>query len=98
MRIEASVESLYYASGAVTEVFEVKVLATDPLKEVRTITEAGDEQPWELKGYPNRGTTGICRSGSPTCFEAPRWRCDGMASLRRNWALLFRRRSKYLFV
>ncbi len=57
VRIEASVESLYYASGAVTEVFEVKVLATDPLKEVRTITEAGDEQPWELKGYPNRGTT-----------------------------------------
>jgi len=55
LRILASVESLYYASGVVTHDFEVKVLATDPLKDVRTIV-ADEEPPWERYGYPNRGT------------------------------------------
>jgi hypothetical protein len=57
VQIQASVESLYYASGVVSQAFEVKVLATDPLQEVRTIMAAGDERPWEQKDYPNRGTT-----------------------------------------
>ncbi|MCP1477616.1 hypothetical protein ABIA54_003538 [Pseudomonas sp. EB276 TE3739] len=57
VQIQASVESLYYASGAVSQAFEVKVLATDPLKEIRTIIGDGDERPWDQKGYPNRGTT-----------------------------------------
>jgi len=55
LQILASVESPYYASGVVTQAFEVKVLATDPLKEVRTLV-AEEERPWEQKGYPNRGT------------------------------------------
>ena len=55
LQIQASIESPYYARGFVTEAFEVKVLATDPLKEVRTLV-AEEERPWEQKGYPNRGT------------------------------------------
>lgn len=55
LQILASIESPYYASGVVTQAFEVKVLATDPLKEVRTLV-AEEERPWEQKGYPNRGT------------------------------------------
>ncbi|NYH10254.1 hypothetical protein [Pseudomonas moraviensis] len=54
VRIVASVESLYYASGVVVQDFEIKVLATDPWKDVRTIV-ADEERPWEQKGYPNRG-------------------------------------------
>lgn len=57
VQIQASVESLYYASGAVSQAFEVKVLATDPLQDIRTIIGEGDERPWDQKGYPNRGTT-----------------------------------------
>ncbi|WP_415773519.1 hypothetical protein [Pseudomonas sp. LB3P38] len=54
--IEASVESLYYATGVVTQTFEVRVLATDPWKDVLAVTE-GVETRWEEKtGYPNRGT------------------------------------------
>jgi hypothetical protein len=56
LRIEASIESLYYASGVVAKTFEVTVLATDPLKDVRTIVAQAQTQPWEQKGYPNRGT------------------------------------------
>ncbi|MCX2544699.1 hypothetical protein [Pseudomonas sp. COW5] len=55
LQILASIESPYYASGVVTQAFEAKVLATDPLKEVRTLV-AEEERPWEQKGYPNRGT------------------------------------------
>ncbi|MGY2438674.1 hypothetical protein [Pseudomonas sp. SDO52101_S400] len=54
LRIMASVESPYYASRVVSQVFEVKVLTTDPLKDVLTIV-AGAERPWEQPGYPNRG-------------------------------------------
>ncbi|WP_435037836.1 Ig-like domain-containing protein [Pseudomonas neuropathica] len=56
LRIEASIESLYYASGVVAETFEVTVLETDPLKDVRTIVAEEQKQPWEQQGYPNRGT------------------------------------------
>ncbi|MCU1751294.1 hypothetical protein [Pseudomonas sp. 6D_7.1_Bac1] len=54
--IEAWVASLYYASGVFTQGFEVRVLATDPWKEVKAVID-GKETPWDEKtGYPNRGT------------------------------------------
>jgi hypothetical protein len=54
--IKASVESRYYAAGVVTETLAVRVLATDPWKEVRAVVD-GIEARWEEKtGYPNRGT------------------------------------------
>ncbi|CAN7696219.1 Ig-like domain-containing protein [Pseudomonas brassicacearum] len=56
VEIQASVESLYYASGVLTQTLMVRVLATDPWKDVRTVVE-GVESPWEEKtGYPNRGS------------------------------------------
>ncbi|WP_213938296.1 hypothetical protein [Pseudomonas sp. dw_612] len=55
--IEATVESLYYASGVVTHQLSVQALATDPWRDVRVVTEAG-ATPWaEKTGYPNRGST-----------------------------------------
>ena len=54
--IKASVESRYYAAGVVTETLAVRVLATDPWKEVLAVVD-GVEARWEEKtGYPNRGT------------------------------------------
>jgi hypothetical protein len=54
--IEASVQSLYYASGRLTQALNVRVLATDPWKEVMAIVD-GIEAPWNEKtGYPNRGS------------------------------------------
>ncbi|AHL35693.1 hypothetical protein CD58_23705 [Pseudomonas brassicacearum] len=54
--IEASVESPYYATGVVTQTLAVRVLATDPWKEVQAVVE-GEQAPWEDKiGYPNRGS------------------------------------------
>ncbi|WP_223511809.1 hypothetical protein [Pseudomonas sp. GL-B-19] len=54
--IQASVDSPYYAAGVVTQALEVRVLATDPWKEVLAVVE-GDEKRWEEKtGYPNRGS------------------------------------------
>lgn len=53
--IEASVVSLYYSSGKFTQAFDVRVLATDPLKEVMVIVD-GEAARWaEKTGYPNRG-------------------------------------------
>ncbi|MFJ2363008.1 hypothetical protein ACIPIN_04680 [Pseudomonas sp. NPDC087697] len=54
--IAASVVSLYYASGVSTQAFDVRVLATDPWKEVMAVID-GKETRWDEKtGYPNRGT------------------------------------------
>ncbi|WP_448725029.1 hypothetical protein [Pseudomonas farris] len=54
--IYASVESRYYAAGVVTETLAVRVLATDPWKEVLAVVD-GVGARWEEKtGYPNRGT------------------------------------------
>ncbi|SEN51883.1 hypothetical protein [Pseudomonas sp. NFACC39-1] len=54
--IQASVESLYYASGVLTQTLTVRVLATDPWKDVLAVVE-GVESRWEEKtGYPNRGS------------------------------------------
>lgn len=56
VEIEASVESLYYPSGVFTQTFAVRVLATDPWKDVMAVV-AGVESPWDEKnGYPNRGS------------------------------------------
>ncbi|WP_085689478.1 MULTISPECIES: Ig-like domain-containing protein [unclassified Pseudomonas] len=53
--IVASVPSLYYTSGVVTQNLEVKVLATDPWAEVMAVV-ADKSEPWALKtGWPNRG-------------------------------------------
>lgn len=54
--IKAAVESPYYASGEVTHEFAVKVLATDPWKELRTIVDAVPSD-WDAPGYPNRGSS-----------------------------------------
>ncbi|MGF6703839.1 hypothetical protein [Pseudomonas frederiksbergensis] len=54
--IEASVQSLYYASGRLTQALNVRVLATDPWKDVMAVVD-GIEAPWNEKtGYPNRGS------------------------------------------
>ena len=55
--IEATAESLYYASGVFTHPMTVHALATDPWRDVRVLTE-GIATPWaEKTGYPNRGST-----------------------------------------
>ncbi|MEB0046398.1 MULTISPECIES: hypothetical protein [unclassified Pseudomonas] len=63
--IEATVESLYYASGVVSTTLPVRVLATDPWKTLLAVVE-GTQTPWEEKtGYPNRG------SGYPVQVRLP---------------------------
>lgn len=74
VQVQASVESLYYASGAVTHVFEVKVLATDPLKELCTLDAQGVAHSWEQMGYPNRGTVYDLRIRFPEIL----WNTDVM--------------------
>ncbi|PTT32520.1 hypothetical protein DBR18_03340, partial [Pseudomonas sp. HMWF021] len=54
--VQASVDSLYYESGVFTQGLAVRVLASDPWKEVMAVAE-GIPQPWEDRiGYPNRGS------------------------------------------
>lgn len=53
--IEASVESRYYATGVATEQFTVRVLATDPWRDLRAVVDDG-ETAWDAQGYPNRGS------------------------------------------
>ncbi|VVN40705.1 hypothetical protein [Pseudomonas fluorescens] len=86
--IDASVESLYYASGVWTENIEVPVLANDPWKDLRAVVE-GVETAWDAQGYPNRGTSHDLRvrlplpSGSPlleTGFSL-RWSGDSPEQL-----------------
>ncbi|TKJ71263.1 hypothetical protein PkoCFBP13504_29400 [Pseudomonas koreensis] len=52
--VVASVDSPYYASGVYTEPFTVRVLATDPWKDLRAVVEDA-ETAWDANGYPNRG-------------------------------------------
>lgn len=54
--IEASVGSPYYSSGVYTEQFNVRVLATDPWKDLRAVVDEV-ETAWDANGYPNRGST-----------------------------------------
>jgi hypothetical protein len=53
--IEATVESRYYTSGVTTEQFTVRVLATDPWRDLRAVVDDG-ETAWDAQGYPNRGS------------------------------------------
>jgi hypothetical protein len=56
VQIEASVESLYFCSGVFTQTFAVRVLATDPWRDLSAVVE-GVATRWEEKtGYPNRGS------------------------------------------
>lgn len=55
--IHASVISLYYVTGVETTTLNIRVLATDPWKDVLAVVD-GSELPWTQKtGYPNRGST-----------------------------------------
>ncbi|MCF4994295.1 hypothetical protein GIW70_07670 [Pseudomonas syringae] len=55
--VQASVDSAYYESGVYTETTVLRVLATDPWKELMAVS-GGIEARWEEKtGYPNRGTS-----------------------------------------
>lgn len=54
--VVASVASLFYASGVVTQSLEVQVLAKSPWPEVMAVV-ADKADPWALKtGWPNRGS------------------------------------------
>ena len=65
-QIEASVESLYYAAGVVSQILEVRVLETDPWKDVMAVVE-GAQARWEEKtGYPNRGSDYAVELGLPS--------------------------------
>jgi hypothetical protein len=55
--VQASVESLYYGSGVVTEDMQVRVLATDPWKHVLAVVDDMAALWHEKTGYPNRGST-----------------------------------------
>ncbi|VVQ31429.1 hypothetical protein [Pseudomonas fluorescens] len=68
--IEASVESLYYASGVWTEKFNVPVLANDPWKDLRAVVE-GDETAWDTQGYPNRGSSHDLQVRLPLAADSP---------------------------
>jgi hypothetical protein len=57
LAIQASVASPYYASGVETTTLDVRVLATDPWKDVLAVVDS-NALPWAQKtGYPNRGST-----------------------------------------
>lgn len=68
--IEASVESLYYASKVWTETFEVPVLDRDPWKDLRAVVE-GDETAWDAQGYPNRGSHHDLQVRLPLPLDSP---------------------------
>ncbi|MFJ2282330.1 hypothetical protein ACIOUG_14435 [Pseudomonas sp. NPDC087803] len=83
--IVASVASPYYASGVVTTPLAVRVLATDPWKDVLAVVE-GNALPWAQKtGYPNRGSTYQLSVRLPDVLRgtelALRWEGDSAAQL-----------------
>ena len=83
--ILASVASPYYASGVETTKLDVRVLATDPWKDVLAVVE-GDASPWAQKtGYPNRGSTYQLSVRLPEALRgtelAMRWEGDSAAQL-----------------
>ncbi|MCP1441282.1 hypothetical protein J3D54_000414 [Pseudomonas sp. GGS8] len=66
--VVASVVSLYYAAGVVTKPIAVRVLATDPWKEVMVVDD-GEVRRWEEKtGYPDRGSTYPVHVQLPSIF------------------------------
>ncbi|MGB8921059.1 MAG: hypothetical protein WCC61_06020 [Pseudomonas sp.] len=83
--IKASVTSPYYASGVETTTLDVRVLATDPWKEVLAVVE-GNALPWaQTTGYPNRGSTYQVSVRLPEVLRgtelAMRWEGDSAAQL-----------------
>jgi hypothetical protein len=83
--ILASVASPYYASGVETTKLDVRVLATDPWKDVLAVVE-DVTSPWAQKtGYPNRGSTYQLSVRLPEALLgtelAMRWEGDSAAQL-----------------
>ncbi|WP_025112755.1 hypothetical protein [Pseudomonas sp. H1h] len=83
--VVASVTSPYYASGVETTTLDVRVLATDPWKDVLAVVE-GNALPWAQKtGYPNRGSTYQVSVRVPEVLRgtelAMRWEGDSAAQL-----------------
>ncbi|MFJ4248494.1 hypothetical protein [Pseudomonas sp. NPDC089741] len=83
--IKASVTSPYYASGVETTTLDVRVLATDPWKDVLAVVE-GNALPWaQTTGYPNRGSTYQLSVRLPEVLRgtelAMRWEGDSAAQL-----------------
>ncbi|MFG6207347.1 hypothetical protein [Pseudomonas retamae] len=56
--VQATVESLYYASGSVTQSFDITVLAADPWPTLKYMDNS-EERHWTDNGYPNRGSTHV---------------------------------------
>ncbi|MBV4476376.1 Ig-like domain-containing protein [Pseudomonas botevensis] len=84
--VEASVASLFYASGVVTQNLEVRVLATDPWSQVMSVV-AGEANPWALKtGWPNRGSTYPLLATVPETLVGSEisleWKGDSQAQLK----------------
>jgi len=84
-RLVASVASPYYASGVVTTTLDIRVLETDPWKDVLAVVE-GNALPWPQKtGYPNRGSTYQLNVRLPEVLRgtelALRWEGDSAAQL-----------------
>lgn len=83
--IVASVVSLYYTEGVVTQSFSVRSLATSPWKEVMALV-GGESAPWEEKtGYPNRGSHYSVLVKLPSTLEGTslslHWRGDSPTQL-----------------
>lgn len=83
--IQASVSSPYYASGVETTTLDVRVLKTDPWKDVLAVVE-GNALPWAQKtGYPNRGSTYQLSVRVPEVLRgtelAVHWKGDSAAQL-----------------
>ncbi|MFJ2464046.1 hypothetical protein [Pseudomonas sp. NPDC087615] len=54
--VEASVDSPYYINAKLTETFNIKVLATDPWRQLVAVVDES-ERPWVGTDYPNRGSS-----------------------------------------
>ncbi|MFJ5257735.1 collagen binding domain-containing protein [Pseudomonas sp. NPDC088414] len=85
LAIQASVASLYYASGVETTTLDVLVLATDPWKDLLAVVE-NNALPWAQKtGYPNRGSTYLLSVRVPEVLRdtelAMHWEGDSAAQL-----------------
>jgi hypothetical protein len=63
--VQATVESPYYASGSVTQAFDITVLAADPWPTLKYM-ENSEERNWIDNGYPNRGSTHVMQVMLPS--------------------------------
>ncbi|MHC8383292.1 Ig-like domain-containing protein [Pseudomonas sp. LB3P14] len=83
--IVASVVSLYYTTGVVTQSFDVQALAKSPWPEVMALV-GSESARWEAKtGYPNRGSTYPLWVKLPSMFAGTslslHWRGDSDTQL-----------------